>query len=229
MTSSMTSSHSNPASSIKSYNTEPADMTKKGRFKVRKVKSSTPDDSNKNILKESNKSKIGNVSLSPKQQQQLKHQQLGALGTGKITIYNVSKLFPYSEELGGQYVLLDNPQKTCEENSRLAAQAGRSDLEKMWRVCARIASAVNQENIGSDYLQHHTAWTHHPMGRPMLTSIIDHYVKQLDFQTAAMVTCTFFNQKVTDAEAEDETPVWSKVFTSLLLQDILFIHLSVQY
>ena len=112
----MTTTHTIPASSIKTYNTEPADMTKKGRFKVRKVKSTT-DDPNKNILKEnSNKSKTGsNISLSPKQQQQLKHQQLGALGTGKISIYNVSKLFPYSIELGGQYVLLCDPQKTCEE------------------------------------------------------------------------------------------------------------------
>jgi len=95
-------------------------MTKKGRFKVRKVKS-TSEEPSKNVLKESNKIKTGgNISLSPKQQQQqLKQQQLGAMGTGKITIYNVSKLFPYSVQLGNQYVLLDNPEDTCSENSFL--------------------------------------------------------------------------------------------------------------
>jgi hypothetical protein len=38
--------------------------------------------------------------MSPKQQQQqLKLQQVGAMGTGRITIYNVSKLFPYSHQV----------------------------------------------------------------------------------------------------------------------------------
>lgn len=74
------------------------------------------------------------------------------MGTGKITIYNVSKLFPYSVQLGNQYVLLDNPEDTCSENSLLAAQAGRPDLERTWRVCARIAAALNHNKLGPDPL-----------------------------------------------------------------------------
>jgi hypothetical protein len=46
----------------------------------------------------------------------------------------------------------------------------------------------------------------------MLTSMIDHFVKILDFQTAAMMTCTFYHQKIADPEMEDETSaLWYKV------------------
>ena len=203
-----TNTHNN-SGGLKSYgNEQQQDMTKKGRFKVRKVKS-TPDDSNKSIQKESNKTKTNNISMSPKQQQQqLKQQQLGTMGTGRITVYDVSKLFPYSKVLGHQYVLLNNPEETCNENSRLAALAGRPDLEKVWRVCARVAESANRENFGTE---NHVPWTHHPMGRPMLTSIIDHSVKILDFQTAAMIACAFHHQTIDDLEMEDESPLWYKV------------------
>jgi hypothetical protein len=182
-------------------------------FKVRKVKSTT-DDPSKSIQKESSKTKTSssnnNISLSPKQQQQqLKQQQLGTMGTGRIRIYDVSKMFPYSKQLGQQYVLLDDPEETCAENARLAGLAGRPDLEKMWRVCARVAESANRENFETE---NHVPWTHHPMGRPMLTSMIDHFVKILDFQTAAMMTCTFYHQKIADPEMEDETSaLWYKV------------------
>ena len=197
------------SSGMKQYSIEQPDMTKKGRFKVRKVKTSSTDDPSKSIQKDMTKSKGITISMSPKQQQQqLKLQQVGTMGTGRITVYDVSKLFPYSHKLGQTYVLLDSPEDTCYENSRLAALAARPDLEKMWRVLARIASNVAKETVGTD---NHVPWACHPMGRPMLTSIIDHYIRMLDFQTAAMIACTFHSQKINDPELEEESQTWFKV------------------
>ena len=186
----------------KQYSSEQPDMTKKGRFKVRKLKSGSGEESGKMIQKESGKTKSSSVSMSPKQQQQFKVQQVETMGTGRITIYDVSKMFPYSQQLGQTYVLLKNPEDTCNENSRLAGMAKRQDLEKIWRVCARIASTVSKENDDSD---NHVPWTCHPMGRPMLTSIISHYIRMLDFQTAAMIACAFHDQKITDPDFEEES------------------------
>ena len=70
---------------LRSTNTEPQDMTRKGRFKVRKVKNST-DDLIKTVVFRDPKLKMTGASASPKFSY-----QPGTLGTGKITIFNISK------------------------------------------------------------------------------------------------------------------------------------------
>jgi hypothetical protein len=49
----------------------------------------------------------------------------------------------------------------------------------------------------------------------MLTSLIEHYIRMLDFQTAAMIACAFHHQKVEDVEKSEEP--WSKVIVSSLI------------
>lgn len=204
----------------KQYSSDQPDMTKKGRFKVRKLKSSSSEESGKLIQKENSKTKSSSISMSPKQQQQLKMQQVGTMGTGRITVYDVSKMFPYSQQLGQTYVLLKNPEDTCNENSKLAGIAKRPDLERVWRVCARIASTISKDNTGTD---NHVPWTCHPMGRPMLTSIISHYIQMQDFQTAAMIACAFHDQKINDADLEEESQSWLKVYLSVASTNILIV------
>jgi hypothetical protein len=55
------------------------------------------------------------MSMSPKQQQLQQQHHLVAMGTGRITVYNVARLFPYCHELGKSYVLVMIFLKLCFE------------------------------------------------------------------------------------------------------------------
>ena len=61
----------------------------------------------------------------------------------RVTVYNVSKLFPWNSELAKNYKLWNSePSESCFINSKLAVKAGRHDLAKIWLICSKIAKAA---------------------------------------------------------------------------------------
>ena len=109
----------------------------------------------------------------------------------QIVIYDVSKMFLFDKELAAAYVLRqDDAIGVCQDNSSIAARLGKPERAYLWQVCAQIASNVKTLK------KTEIPWSKHPMGRPMLMSILNHLVSNHDVQMAAMLTCIFRPKQV---------------------------------
>ncbi|KAK2724947.1 GATOR2 complex protein WDR59-like isoform X2 [Artemia franciscana] len=107
----------------------------------------------------------------------------------KVTIYDASGLMPLNKDLARKYRLDDkNISECCRQNAEAAAQLGRRDLVHVWNVAATITSPLLAP---SDNIDAGTPWAQHPGGRKLAESLISHYVKINDVQTAAMLSCVF--------------------------------------
>ena len=137
----------------------------------------------------------------------------------RVTIYNVSKLFPLDSNLAKKYKLWhNNTRESCIENSRLAAKAHRADLTKIWLLCSKIAKMKMEEQ---DQIQNHhvnqqsssneltVPWSVHPFGKPLLKSILNHCLKIGDFQTAASILCCFWSIQKTKGKENLNSSVQS--------------------
>jgi len=107
---------------------------------------------------------------------------------GMVTIYDASGLLPLQLELAERYVDTDI-QWMCNQNAAVAAQFGRKDLEKVWSLGSLLAvPSLITDDVNKDI---DTPWAQNPFGRKLLHAIIEHYVKQRDIQTVAMLCCAF--------------------------------------
>ncbi|XP_046999380.1 GATOR complex protein WDR59 isoform X1 [Schistocerca americana] len=106
-----------------------------------------------------------------------------------ITVYDASALFFVHRELGEKYILgsHDVP-AVCQHNSSVAASVGRRDLVQTWSLAGLAATPAM---VGPSEQEDDVPWSHHPFGRQLVESLIAHYAKQSDIQTAAMLCCIF--------------------------------------
>jgi hypothetical protein len=82
-----------------------------------------------------------------------------------------------------------NTSQACKDNCKVAVKAKRLDLAKLWMLCSRIAHLkITQDK--SDPVS--TPWSHHPLGKPLLKSMLDHCINTGDFQTSACILCCFW-------------------------------------
>ena len=103
-----------------------------------------------------------------------------SLSIFRVTVYNVSKLFPWNIELAKRYKIWHhNTSEACIHNCKIAAKFGRHDLVKIWLICSKIANMKYEQSS-------------HPMGKQMLKSILEHCIKIGDFQTSASILCCFW-------------------------------------
>ena len=79
----------------------------------------------------------------------------------------------------------------CKENYKYAREIRRFDLAKIWKICAKIASL--QKNSNDEF---EIPWPKHPMGRNLLTSMIDFCIQNGDFQTSATILSYFWPKKI---------------------------------
>ena len=112
----------------------------------------------------------------------------------KVTVYNVNKLFPWNRELAAKYsVSKSDPASICRTNARLSAEAGRRDLTKMWLLVRKIIQLKMEEEKNSNNVEKQemesVPWCLHPMGKPLLKSILDRCLNIGDFQTSALILC----------------------------------------
>ena len=89
----------------------------------------------------------------------------------RVTVYNVSKLFPWDRNLASKYtVWKTDPVKACKDNFKFACDSQRLDLAKIWKICSKVA----QLKTTSEHFS--VPWSLHPLGKPLLKSIIDHCI-----------------------------------------------------
>lgn len=105
----------------------------------------------------------------------------------------------------------------CTQNAAVAAQFGRKDLTHVWSLASLLAIPAltsSDEQFHTESLE--TPWAQNPFGRKLLHAMhafleskdlnhcatinfhifysIEHYVKQYDIQTVAMLCCAFGNK-----------------------------------
>uniref|UniRef100_A0A8D8YFZ7 WD repeat-containing protein 59 n=1 Tax=Cacopsylla melanoneura TaxID=428564 RepID=A0A8D8YFZ7_9HEMI len=102
-----------------------------------------------------------------------------------IVIYDVSCLFHAHQDLALRYVLSSDPAHMCRRNAEVALSIGRHDLHLSWTL---VALAVSTPPPDSD---EDMVWSQHPCVKPLIHSLILHYGRNFDHQTAAMLSCVF--------------------------------------
>ncbi|XP_064109402.1 GATOR2 complex protein WDR59-like isoform X6 [Macrobrachium nipponense] len=118
---------------------------------------------------------------------------------GSVMIYDVKSLMPFSRELGAAHVLDDSDiVQSCTKNRDAAAAVGRKDLVQVWSLAAATASLASSSAISS-IEDVEFPWCHHPFARKLVDSLLSHYLKLNDVQTATMLSCVFG----TKAEAQN--------------------------
>ncbi|XP_023233650.1 GATOR complex protein WDR59-like isoform X1 [Centruroides sculpturatus] len=106
-----------------------------------------------------------------------------------VLIYSIAGLMAPNYFLAENYVLNDEDIATqCTKNASKAAEVGRRDLVQMWSICSHIANPKLKANLDPDI---ECPWAQNSFGRKMLQSIIEHYIRHYDVQTAAMLCCMF--------------------------------------
>ncbi|KAL1124371.1 hypothetical protein AAG570_001000 [Ranatra chinensis] len=103
-----------------------------------------------------------------------------------VVVFDASGLFPIQRDLAEKYVLdsTDVP-GMCQKNSAIAGNLGRKDLAQAWSLAA-LAATPPTTDLDEDF-----PWAFHPLSIGMIHSLISHYAKQSDIQTAAMLCCAF--------------------------------------
>ncbi|KAL7011102.1 hypothetical protein ACKWTF_014090 [Chironomus riparius] len=107
-----------------------------------------------------------------------------------ICIYDVSKLLMVSKELAENYVIIpSNLPSMCKRNKEIAEEFGRPDLVQTWSIAETIALALNNSDF--ELSDDEMFSSPNPFAKAFLEALINHYAKQGDVQTAAMLCVTF--------------------------------------
>lgn len=141
---------------------------KTGRFRVKKVGSSSIDE--KHIRRRRSFQHRGSPTVPL-----------------TVTVYNVQRILPIDLDVAKHCVILDDPVEMCEKNCEITERLCRSDLAQIWRLLGEIARAATKsaaEDTGCP-------WSKTPLGINLLQSIVRHYLESKDFQTIALIVCTF--------------------------------------
>ncbi|KAI5736331.1 hypothetical protein M8J76_002205 [Diaphorina citri] len=137
----------------------------------------------------------------------LKKRIVHSTGTGDekpyIVIYDVSCLFHANQDLALRYTLSGNAAHMCRRNAEVALSIGRHDLHLTWSLVA-LAVTTPPPDTEEDMV-----WSQHPCVKPLIHSLILHYGRNYDYQTAAMLSCVF-STKSGSSELEQYKQVTSK-------------------
>lgn len=106
-----------------------------------------------------------------------------------ITVYDLSKHIFVSKELAQRYVInTENLLEMCKQNREIAlAVGGREDVAHAWQMAEMIAAGLSELDCAEEDM----FAGQNPFSRNLLESLIFHFVKIHDVQTAAMLCCAF--------------------------------------
>ena len=112
--------------------------------------------------------------------------------TPTVTIYSCQGLMPPGcRDLASSYILPGcgagsglSRQEICLRNAAAAAAVDRADLVQVWNMAALSASGCEEDGV---------PWAQHPMGRSLLSSLLQHYAKLRDVQTVAVLCAVLGN------------------------------------
>lgn len=100
---------------------------------------------------------------------------------------------------------------TCAFNARMAALAGRTDLQKVWSLLEiTTASSVemppyttqNQATAASSKLVTSPPWSAHPFGKRLVQKVLNMYEQVGDLPALGSIVCTLQNPAVEDQDAQ---------------------------
>lgn len=105
-----------------------------------------------------------------------------------ITVYDVSKYMFVSRELADKYVInTENLLDMCRRNRQIALSlGGRDDVAHAWSMAEMIAAGLTDGDGADDMFA-----GQNPFSKNLLESLIFHFAKIHDIQTAAMLCCAF--------------------------------------
>ena len=161
---------------------------RRGRFKVKRVPSGAQEEG---FLRSKRAMKKGNL-----------RQPKDIAVALKVTVYDISKMLPISKELAARYVVLEDPVAMCRTNSEVADELGNPELARIWQLASHVAAAASE--VGDDNEQ--GPWAHCPMGRPLLSSLLNHHLQCKDFQTVALLVCAFTKQTMMKPQTPLKSP-----------------------
>jgi len=105
-----------------------------------------------------------------------------------ISVKDISRHLPISEELARNYILTGPPMsQVCLHNSEVARAAGRIDLVKVWNLVGIMMEEDERSRESGDG----GGWSKNPFRRKIAASLIDHFRKVADIQMLAMLSCVF--------------------------------------
>ncbi|XP_058057378.1 GATOR complex protein Wdr59 [Anopheles bellator] len=104
-----------------------------------------------------------------------------------VHVYDVSKILYVSRELAESYVIsTTNVAEMCRQNRAAAERCGRLDLVQCWSLAEMIAQPGTDFEPDDDML-----CAQNPFAKSLLESLILHFARIHDIQTAAMLCCAF--------------------------------------
>ncbi|EFA85200.1 hypothetical protein PPL_02200 [Heterostelium album PN500] len=125
----------------------------------------------------------------------------------QIKILDISPLSPISQYLAKNYIINGTIEEICRHNEMVAKSINRKDLVKLWSVLGMItdmrlffgANGKIQQSKRAKQDSFEESWAQHPMGRPFVLSLFNHYIKINDIQTISMLygLLTLSAQKLT--------------------------------
>ncbi|XP_021701961.1 GATOR complex protein WDR59 isoform X1 [Aedes aegypti] len=104
-----------------------------------------------------------------------------------VNVYDISKILYVSKELAENYIVnTTNVAEMCRHNKEVAEKYGRPDLVQCWSLAEMIAQPNNDFDADDDML-----CSQNPFAKSLLESLISHFARIYDIQTAAMLCCAF--------------------------------------
>lgn len=124
-------------------------------------------------------------------------------------------------------MIFGNISDVCHENASLAKSFGLKTIAQTWLTaayCARLGPCTVRQGHGNcscpdsppeepviqDPNRALLPGAHHPCGRRLLETLIDHHLEQRDIQTAALICCVFRIEPEESDESDDEVPCGRK-------------------
>ncbi|XP_055599327.1 GATOR complex protein Wdr59-like [Uranotaenia lowii] len=104
-----------------------------------------------------------------------------------VNVYDISKILYVSKELAENYIInTTNLAGMCRHNREVAEKTGRPDLVQCWSLAEMIAQPGTDFETDDDMM-----CSQNPFAKSLLESLISHFAKIFDIQTAAMLCCAF--------------------------------------
>ncbi|ODN00881.1 WD repeat-containing protein 59 [Orchesella cincta] len=124
-----------------------------------------------------------------------------------VTVFDVTPMLPFNRGLGEDYYhIVSNPfarKKACCENANSAKNGKKSSVAHTWQAASIVADFSNESTLNpgmqhvhdmqmADVDDDEANWiSYHPLGSDLIHSMITHYAKHGDVQTAGTMACLF--------------------------------------
>uniref|UniRef100_A0A182QNN6 RWD domain-containing protein n=1 Tax=Anopheles farauti TaxID=69004 RepID=A0A182QNN6_9DIPT len=109
------------------------------------------------------------------------------INVSAVHVYDVSKILYVSRDLAENYIInTTNVAEMCRHNRAAAEKYGRPDLVQCWSLAEMIAQPSTDFETDDDML-----CAQNPFAKSLLESLIHHFARIHDVQTAAMLCCAF--------------------------------------